>query len=81
MNVYVTNDMHNHDKIAHEDALFILKEHRNGLGRKFVQFGLAELQRRGVKRLFVEAVTDLRVAKLWSRMGFKERAIQMTYDF
>jgi len=80
-NVYVTNDMHNNDCIAQEDTLFVSKEHRNGVGKKLVAFVLEELKRRGVKRLNVSAMTDLRVAKLWKRMGFKETATQMTYEF
>lgn len=81
INVYVTNDMHNHDPIACEDALFVTKAHRNGVGKKLVKFGLEELRKRGVKRLIVNAVTDLRVAKIWARMGFKELAVQMVYHF
>jgi GNAT superfamily N-acetyltransferase len=80
-NVYVTNDMHNQDRIATEDTVFVLKEHRNGVGKKLVRFILDDLQRRGVKRLLVSAMTDLRVAKLWGRMGFKEAATQMVYTF
>jgi GNAT superfamily N-acetyltransferase len=80
-NVYLTNDMHNGDLIAQEDALFVLQEHRNGIGKRLVQFVLEDLRRRGVKRALVSAVTDLRVAKLWGRMGFKELATQMVYNF
>jgi GNAT superfamily N-acetyltransferase len=80
-NVYVTNDMHNQDLIAKEDTVFVLKEHRNGIGKKLVKFVIEELRGRGVKRLNVSAMTDLRVAKLWKRMGFKEAATQMTYEF
>jgi ribosomal protein S18 acetylase RimI-like enzyme len=81
INVFVTLDMHNHDPIAQEDTIFVLKEHRNGVGKKLVEFGLNELKNRGVKRLHVSAMTDLRVAKLWRRMGFKEAAVQMIYRF
>lgn len=81
INVYVTTDMHNGDLIAEEDTLFVAKEHRNGIGKKFVEFGLFELKKRGVKHLVVSAMTDLRVAKLWSRMGFKKLADQMIYVF
>jgi len=81
INVYITNDMHNQDLIAQEDTIFVVKEHRNGVGKKLVQFGLNELKNRGVKRLLVSAMTDLRVAKLWGRMGFKEVATQMMYTF
>ena len=80
-NVYVTNDMHNGDLIAQEDTVFVLKEHRNGVGKKLVRVILDELKERGVKRVLVAALTDLRVAKLWKRMGFKETAIQMMYTF
>jgi len=80
-NVYLTNDMHNGDLIAQEDTLFVLQEHRNGIGKKLVQAVLVELKQRGVKRLVVSAMTDLRVAKLWGRMGFKEAATQMIYTF
>ncbi len=80
-NVYITNDMHNNDLIAQEDTVFVLKEHRNGIGKKLVKFVVEELRSRGVKRLNVSARTDLRVAKLWKRMGFKEAATQMTYEF
>jgi len=73
--------MHNNDLIAQEDTVFVVKEHRNGVGKKLVKFGVEELRSRGVKRLNVSAMTDLRVAKLWKRMGFKEAATQMTYEF
>jgi GNAT superfamily N-acetyltransferase len=80
-NVYVTKDMHNNDLIAQEDTVFVVKDHRNGIGKKLVKFVVEELRSRGVKRLNVSAMTDLRVAKLWKRMGFKESATQMTYQF
>ncbi len=80
-NLWVTHDMHNGDTIAQEDVLFVTKSHRNGIGKRFTKFGLEELKKRGVKRFYVSAVTDLRVAKLWKRMGFKELATQMLYTF
>ena len=80
-NVYVTNDMHNQDLIAQEDTIFVLKEHRNGVGKKMVKHILEELRVRGVKRVLVSAMTDLRVAKLWRRMGFTDVATQMIYKF
>lgn len=80
-NIYLTQDMHNQDLIAEEDTLYVVKEHRNGIGRKFVQFMLQDLKSRGVKSATVSARTDLRVAQLWKRMGFKEVAIQMQYTF
>lgn len=80
-NVYLTNDMHNGEPIAQEDTIFILKEHRKGIGRKLVKHILADLEARGVKRVSVSAMTDLRVSKLWARMGFRHTAHNMTYTF
>lgn len=80
-NVYLTNDMHNGEMIAQEDTIFLLKEHRNGTGRKLTKFILADLKSRGVKRALVSAVTDLRVVKIWERMGFKHAAQSMIYTF
>ena len=80
-NVYVTNDMHNGEMIAQEDTIFILKEHRNGIGKKLLSYILSDLKSRGVRRLNVMALTDLRVSKLWERMGFKHTAHAMTYTF
>ena len=80
-NVYITNHMHNRDLIAQEDALYVLKAHRSGVGKKLVEYGLSDLRDRGVKRLNVNAMTDLRVAKLWERMGFKHTCHSMTYTF
>ncbi len=80
-NIYLTNDMHNGELIAQEDTIFVTKDHRNGVGKKLVSFALTELKKRNVKRLMVSASTDLRVAKLWARMGFKEVATQMAYTF
>jgi len=80
-NVYLTNDMHNGELIAMEDTIYILPQHRNGIGRKLAKAVLEELKRRGVKRLEITAVTDARATKLWARMGFREVATQMRYVF
>lgn len=80
-NFYLTNDMHNGELIAQEDALYVVPEHRNGTGRRLAKFVLDDLKRRGVKRLNVSAVTDLRADKLWLRLGFKPTAQLMTYTF
>lgn len=80
-NIYVTNDMHNGELIAQEDTVYVTHEHRNGIGKKLVRHVLDDLKARGVKKLTVSAMTDLRVAKIWARMGFKEVAVQMCYTF
>lgn len=80
-NIYITNDMHNQDLIAQEDTIFVTKPHRNGIGRKLALFILDELRTRGVKRAIISPVTDLRVEKIWARMGFKPLAQLMVYNF
>lgn len=80
-NIWVTTDMHNSEPIAQEDTVYMLPEHRNGVGRKLVKFILEFLSNLGVKRVTISPVTDLRVGKIWSRMGFRPVAQLMTYHF
>lgn len=80
-NVYITHDMHNGQLVAQEDTIYVLPEHRNGVGKKLVKFILDDLKKRGCVRGTVTPVTDLRVGKIWKRMGFKETAMLMTYIF
>lgn len=80
-NIWLTNDMHNGELIAQEDTIYMLPEHRNGTGRQLARFILDELESRGVKRVTISPVTDLRVGKIWERMGFKPVAQLMTYHF
>lgn len=80
-NIYMTDDMHNQDRIAKEDTIFVTKAHRNGIGVKLMKFILAEMKARGCKRGHVTAATDPRVVKLWKRLGFKEAGMAMTYVF
>ena len=79
-NVYLTNDMHNGDFIAQEDTIYILPEHRNGIGKELVKHILNDLGSRAALRVNITPVTDLRVAKIWTRMGFKSAAELMVYD-
>ncbi len=80
-NIYLTNDMHNNEPIAQEDTIYVLPEHRNGIGRELAKHILAELQGRGVRRVSITPVTDLRVGKIWERMGFRPTAQLMTFVF
>lgn len=80
-NVYLTSDMHNGDLIAQEDTIYVLPEHRKGLGRAMVREVLNTLRRAGVKRLGVTTMTDLRVSKMLERMGFRHVAHAMSYEF
>ena len=79
-NIYITQSMHNQDLIAEEDTIYIVPEHRNGLGKVLVKVILKELASRGVKYLDCTAMTDCRVVNLWKRMGFKELATKMRYN-
>lgn len=80
-NVWLTSDMHNSEPIAQEDTIYMLPDYRKGAGRQLVKFIMAELERRGIKRVTISPVTDLRVGKIWQRMGFKPVAELMTYHF
>lgn len=80
-NIYVTNDMHNNEKIAQEDTVYILPEHRNGTGKGLIRFVHNDLKKRGVKRLNITTSTDLRVGKLLGRMGYAQTAHAMTLVF
>lgn len=77
--IWLTQDMHNSELISQEDTIYIRKDHRNGIGRKFTKHILAELKGRGCVRAHVTIATDLRVAKMCERVGFKRSAIAMTY--
>lgn len=79
--IYVTHDMHNRELIASEDFIYVTPAHRNGTGRKLTKFVLDELRKMGVKRLHITAVTDTRAANLWKRLGFKDTAREMVYQF
>jgi GNAT superfamily N-acetyltransferase len=79
-NMYITNDMHNREKIAKEDTIYVKKEHRNGIGKKLVVFIQNYMKEAGVKRINISPVTDLRVGKIWKRMGYKPVAEHMTLE-
>lgn len=77
-NVYVTLDMHNQDLIATEDAIFVMPQHRNGIGRKLTIGIVDALKASGVKRAHMTAAIDPRAAALWGRLGFKHTGVRMT---
>lgn len=80
-NIWLTNDMHSGELIAQEDTIYMLPDFRNGSGRKLAKYILGQLELRGVKRVTISPVTDLRVGKIWERLGFKPVAQMMTYHF
>lgn len=80
-NVHMFRSMHDQTLMAREDLLYITPDHRNGVGKRLVKCVLTDLRQRGVTRVIVQAVTDLRVEKIWKRMGFKPLAQTMQYEF
>lgn len=80
-NVYLTNDMHNGELIAQEDTIYVVPEHRNGIGKKLTLHILDDLRRRRVKRADVMVATDPRVGKMLGRIGFRPKAQTMTITF
>lgn len=67
--------------IGMEQGVYVVPEHRKGVGRKLIRHTLDDLRATGVAHLLAHAVTDPRVAKLWQRMGFKAMSTQMIYQF
>jgi GNAT superfamily N-acetyltransferase len=81
-NVYLVNDLHNNELNGHEDTIYLTPEHRkSGIGRELIKRILSELKSRGIRRFYASPITDLRVAKLFGKMGFKHSAEQMIYHF
>ena len=81
LNVYLTVDMHNGDPIAREDAIYVLPDHRGGIGKQLLKTGLDELRARGIKRVLASPATDPRFGKMLRRMGFKPLSETMAYNF
>ena len=79
--IYLFNSMHDQTLMAREDTIFVTAEHRKGVGRLLTKFILQDLKSRGVTRGIVQVITDLRVEKLWNRMGFKTTGVTMQIDF
>jgi hypothetical protein len=43
-NIYLTHDMHNSDLIAQEDTIYVLPEHRNGIGKKICKSNIGRVK-------------------------------------
>lgn len=80
--IWVVRNMHcKSELIATEDALYAIPERRKGVGKPLVKFVLDHLRSLGVKRATITPVTDLRVGKVWRRMGFVPVAELMVWNF
>jgi len=71
MNIYLTSHMKNHQFVANEDGLYIVKAHRKGVGKLLLKHVISDLTNLGVTQLNVSAMTDDRVVRMWQRLGFK----------
>lgn len=74
--MYLTQDMGNSDLISCEEGLYILEEHRNGIGKSLAKMIIQDMKCRGVKRILLSAI-DSRIVNLWKTIGFKEVATTM----
>lgn len=71
----------NYDFNAQELSFYVKKNHRNGIGKRLAFFCLNDLRNRKVKFLQVTASVDMRVTKLWQRIGFKPVSHSLLYQF
>lgn len=74
--MYITQDMGNKELIACESGIYILPEHRNGLGKHLGKVIVKDMTLRGVKRIILSAINE-HVVNLWTRIGFKPIATTM----
>ena len=81
IHAYLTRDHRTGEIIATEDSVFVLPEHRNGLGRDMVKFVLEYFKRSNVRRVIITSAGDKRLPLLLTRMGFKTTGIEMTYAY
>ncbi len=80
-NAYLSASMHNQGLVAFVDALFVLPDHRGGIGRKLLDFVMSDMKARGAKSITIGCATDMRLPKLLARMKFKELAVEMIHTF
>jgi len=81
LHYYYGRDNQTSQITATADSFYVAPEHRNGLGRKLVRFGLAHLQKTAVRHFSLSYAGDDRVGLMLERMGFKPASVQMTYSF
>lgn len=81
-NIYIVNDMHDGERIAQEDAIYVLPQHRGtGAGDFLVRFVHAYMKEQKVKRLNITTSTDLKVANWLKKHGYKHTAHCMMISF
>jgi GNAT superfamily N-acetyltransferase len=80
LSIYFSRDHRTGEMVASDDSLFVAPGHRNGLGSRLVRFAIGQATKVGAARILINAGGDARVASLLRRIGFKQTAIEMTYD-
>jgi len=79
--VFISNDMHNGDRIMREDTLFVHPDHRRGVGKRLARIIFDAGAAMGAKRLHMSAATDPRATAQWVRMGAIPAAVGLVYVF
>lgn len=77
--MYLTQDTRNQGLVTYEDSIYILPEHRNGIGMMLGKMIVQDMTNRGVKRIFLSAIDD-RIVNMWKRIGFKPIATTMELE-
>lgn len=74
--MYLTQDTGNQELITYEDSIYIIPEHRNGIGKLLGKGIVEDMRNRGVKRIVLSAINDS-IINMWKRIGFKPIATTM----
>lgn len=74
--MYLTQDTRNQELITYEDSIYILPEHRNGIGKLLGKGIVKDMRNRGVKRIVLSAINDS-IVNMWKRIGFTPIATTM----
>lgn len=69
--VYVMTSIHTGELIATEDALYVLPEHRKGIGAAIVRRAMDDLRTAGVAELWCTTKPETRVGQMLERFGMK----------
>jgi ribosomal protein S18 acetylase RimI-like enzyme len=77
--MYLTQDTRTQKLVTYEDSLYMLPEHRNGIGMSLGRIIVRDMQSRGVTRIFLSAING-RVVNMWKRIGFKPIATTMELE-
>lgn len=74
--MYLTQDTRNQELITCEDSIYILPDHRNGIGKTLGKIIIKDMKLRGVKRIVLSAINE-RIVNMWKTVGFKPIATTM----